>query len=102
MKIGLKYSLVSALSLSILSVVTNSNADSSIPSHKFHENQEINKLVFPVDSPQTDTSSLHYPIHNNGFYEPVYQSNHPLELNGAENIKTNSIYDPKNNQFLFE
>ena len=98
----MKYSLVSALSLSILAIVTNSNADSSVPESKIHFNQNTNDFTLIVDSPSVDTSKLQYPIHNNGFYEPVYQSNHPLELNGSENIKNNTIYDPKTNQFLFE
>ena len=100
----MKYSLVSVLSLSILSVVTNSNADSSVPKSKLHVKSVFNKTILAVDTPKTDTTkiNLQYPIHNNGYYEPVYQNNHPLELNGAENIKNNTIYDPVSNQFLFE
>jgi len=101
----IKYTLVSAVSVSMLAVITTSNADSKTPLHKYRQLNQNGISIMAVDTPGTDTitnADLHYPIHPTGYDEPIYQNNHPLELNEPANVKTTTTYDPKNKQFLFE
>ena len=91
MKGFIKYTLVSAVSVSMLAVITTSNADSKTPLHKYRQLNQRGISIMAVDTPGTDTitnADLHYPIHPPGYDEPIYQNNHPLELNDPANVQT--------------
>ena len=63
-----------------------------------------NPLVLAVDTPPEEEGpvELPYPFTDNTFDEPIFNSNHPLQLNEPSNIKTDVIYDPKSKEYLFE
>ncbi|MDP2387366.1 MAG: cell surface protein SprA [Bacteroidota bacterium] len=114
LKALIKYTLVGSLSLSMLAVITKSHADSNTPLPKYRVKGFNGNNIALTDTPETDTpitnADLHYPIHQTGYDEYIYQNQHPLELNSPGNIKNTTTYEIKNrgandtvkNQFLFE
>jgi len=100
----LKHTLFASAAAGLLAVVTLSSKKSNNPVPEKEIVSHINPYVLATDTPpapEVKNEDLPFPIKDNQPGEPIYNSNQPLQLNGASNIKTNTNYDPSDSTFNF-
>ncbi|MEO8760276.1 MAG: hypothetical protein ABI388_04020, partial [Bacteroidia bacterium] len=100
----LKNTLIAGAAAALFSVITLSGSKNSrlLPEKegKFAINPFISAFVSDTPPP-INNSDLHYPVQENGYGEPVYNTKAPLQLNNPSNIKTTTTYNPQDSSFTF-
>ena len=103
----LKNTLVAASAAGLMSIVTLSgNKSNNLLPEK--PNQEvINPFISatakdtpPAKEPITN-DDLQYPLKDNDYGEPIYNSTAPLQLNNPSNVKTTTTYNPQDTNYTF-
>lgn len=101
----LKNTLIAGAAAGLFSVITLSGSKNSRLLPEKEGMVAINPFISTtaIDTPpDIDNSDLHYPVQENGYGEPVYNTKAPLQLNNPSNIKTTTTYDPDTKTYTFD
>ena len=100
----LKNTLIAGAAAALFSVITLSGSKNSRLLPEREGKQAINPYISTLVTdtpPPVNNSDLHYPMQENGYGEPVYNTKAPLQLNNPSNIKTTTTYSPQDSSFTF-
>ncbi len=100
----LKNTLIAGAAAALFSVITLSGSKTGRLLPEKSGKVAINPYISTTAKdtpPAVDNSNLHYPVQENGYGEPVYNTKSPLQLNNPSNIKTTTTYDPESKTYTF-
>ncbi|HEX7415262.1 MAG TPA: cell surface protein SprA [Bacteroidia bacterium] len=104
----LKNTLVAASAAGLFSVIALSGTKpAALLPEKPDDRVAINPFVSTTvkDTPPVETitnDDMHYPIKDNDYGEPIYNTKAPLQLNNPSNIKTTTTYNPTDSSYTFD
>ncbi|MHB8259024.1 MAG: T9SS outer membrane translocon Sov/SprA [Bacteroidia bacterium] len=105
---ALKNSLIAASAVGLFSVITYSgNKTATLLPEKPNDRVAINPFITTTvkDTPPVEpitNDDMHYPIKDNDYGEPIYNTKAPLQLNNPSNIKTTITYNPADSSYTFD
>ena len=104
----LKNTLLAGAAAGLFSVITLSGSKTGKLLPEKPDREAINPFmsVTVKDTPPSGNGitndDMHYPIKDNGYGEPIYNTKAPLQLNNPSNVKTTTTYNPKDSSYTFD
>lgn len=100
---ALKYTALATVTAGLVYMVGHppKNDAQGIPENRFYSYKQITPLGKDTPPEPINNNELPYPIQENGNQEPIYNPNHPLQLNNPANVTNTTEYDPKEKTYTF-